>query len=360
MKKQKISIKLDKKIFNLMPEFDNHLLVFHLQDDESKLDSYVAIHRINGSLPSFGATRLLDYSSNEEAIRDALKLSKLMSYKSAMAGLPYGGAKAVIIRPKGDFSREKLLESYARGLNELKGKFITGTDVGLTVSDLVHMKQYTKYLVGYLANPEKATALGISKSLDIALDYVYKDTEYSRHSFSIQGVGKVGFELLKILIDGGARDIYVADIDKKKIKEIVKEYPFIKVVNTNIIHKQEVDVYCPCALSGALNTKTIKELKCKIVVGSANNQLECASSCEDLHKRGIVYCPDYIANSGGLISIINEYRYGKLKNIQLTKNIKNIAIILKKVLLESKKKMVSPFVISESMGLSIIKKNSSK
>lgn len=360
MKKQNISTKLDKKTLSLFPGFDKHFLVVHLKDKESQLDSYIAIHRRNGTLPSFGATRLLNYSSNEEAIKDVLKLSKLMSYKSALAGLPYGGAKAVIIKPKGTFSREKLLEAYAKGLNEIKGMFITGTDVGLCVSDLEYMKKYTKYLVGYSVNPEKATAEGIIKSLDVALDYVYKNSNYSKHTFSIQGVGKVGFELLKILINGGAKNIYIADIDKKKIKEIITKYPFVKAVDVNKIHCQEVEVFCPCALSSTLNTKSIKELKCKIIVGSANNQLECASICDELYKKGIVYCPDYIVNSGGLISIINEYRYGKLKNLQLTKNINKIGIVLKKILIQSKKKTISPFLISESLGLSIINKNSLK
>jgi leucine dehydrogenase len=360
MKKQNISTKLDKKTLSLFPGFDKHFLVVHLEDNESGLDSYIAIHRRNGILPSFGATRLLDYKSNDEAIKDVLKLSKLMSYKSALAGLRYGGAKAVIIKPKGVYSREKLLEAYAKGLNELKGMFITGTDVGLCVSDLEYMKKYTKYLVGYLANPEKATAEGIAKSLDVALDYVYKNTTYSKHSFSIQGVGKVGFELLKILIDGGAKNIYITDIDKKKIKEIVLKYPFVKAVDVNKIHSQDVDVFCPCALSSTLNSKSIKELKCKIIVGSANNQLECLSICEELYQRGIIYCPDYIVNSGGLISIINEYRYGKLKDVQLTKDINKIAVVLKKILIQSKKNTISPFMVSEGLGLSIINKNSSK
>jgi leucine dehydrogenase len=360
MKKQNISTKLNKKTLSMFPGFDKHFLVVHLEDKEAKLDSYIAIHRRNGNLPSFGATRLLEYKSNDEAIRDVLKLSKLMSYKSALAGLPYGGAKAVILKPKVQYSKEKLLEAYAKGLNELKGMFITGTDVGLCVSDLEYMKKYTKYLVGYSANPEKATAEGVIKSLNVALDSVYNNSNYSKHSFSIQGVGKVGFELLKILINGGAKNIYIADIDKKKIKEIITKYPFVKAVAVNKIHNQDVDVFCPCALSNTLNTKSIKDLKCKIIVGSANNQLECTSISEELYKKGIIYCPDYIVNSGGLISVINEYRYGNLKKLQLANNINKIAVILNKILIQSKKKTISPFMVSEGLGLSIINKNSSK
>jgi leucine dehydrogenase len=360
MKKQKLSKKVDNKLLKTLPEFDNHFLVVNLHDKKAKLDSYIAIHKKNGLLPSFGATRILEYSTKKDAIRDALKLARLMSYKSAMANLPYGGAKAVIIKPKGKFSREKLFEAYARGLNELEGKFVTGTDVGLCVSDLKYMKKYTKYLVGYLANPEKATALGVVKSLDVALDYVYKNNDYSKHSFAIQGVGKVGFEILKILINGGAKNIYIADIDKNRIKEIVNMYPFIKVVDINIIHKQNVDVYSPCALSGVLNKETMKELKCKIIVGSANNQLENISICEELYKKGIVYCPDYVVNSGGLISVINEYKHGKLEEAKLSRDIDRIPKVLKRILLNSDKKSLSPLIVSDAIGLSIIKNNSLK
>lgn len=357
MKKQKLNIKIEKKLLKQLPEFDNHFLVVHLVDKRAKLDSYIAIHRRNGSLPSFGATRMWKYSSNKEALKDVLRLSKLMSYKSVLADLPYGGAKAVIIEPKTKFSREKLFEAYAKGLNELKGKFITGTDVGLNISDLEYMKKFTPYLVGYLSNPENATALGLIKSLDTLLNHVYNNKSYSKYSFAIQGVGKVGFEFLKMIIKGGAKNIYIADIDKNKIKKIISQYPFIKVVNPNKIHSQQVDIYCPCALSGSLNNKMLNELKCKIIIGSANNQLENSLISDKLFNKRIVYCPDYIVNSGGLISVVDEYRYHKSNKKRLVNNINKIGIVLKKILISSKKKKLSPFLVSEEIGLLRINKN---
>lgn len=354
--KNAVSVKLLKSI----PEYDDHFLVIHLNNKKAKLDGYIAIHRKNKGLSSFGATRLWNYKSNKDALKDSLRLSKLMSYKSALAGLPYGGAKAVIIKPKGKFSREKLFEAYALELNKLKGIFVTGTDVGLTIKDLDYMKKYTKYLVGYNSNPEKGTALGVKNSLDSALEYLYKNKSCSSYSYSIQGVGKVGFELLKILIDSGVRNIFIADIDKKKVKEILTDYPFVKAVDTNQIHNQEVDIYCPCAMSGSLNGKTIKDLKCKIIVGSANNQLTDMSVGSELHKRGILYCPDYVINSGGLISVIDEYVYGKIDEKRLNKNINKISLVLKKIFTESLKKDLPPFIVSNDIGLSIINKNSLK
>jgi len=360
MIKEESSTIISKSLLKGIPEFDNHFLVIYLHNKKAKLESYIAIHKKNGRLPSFGATRLYKYPSKKEALMDALRLSKLMSYKSALAGLPYGGAKAVIIEPKGKFSRRKLLEAYAEELNKLKGQFITGTDVGLDVSDLKYMKKYTKYLVGYSANPEKATALGVIKSLNTVLACTYHNKLCSDLSFSIQGVGKVGFEILKILIEKGVRNIYITDIDKSKIKKIIKKYPFVKVVGVDKIYCQNVDIYCPCALSGVLNNKTLKQLKCKIVAGSANNQLKDLSIGEKLYKKGIVYCPDYVVNSGGLISVTDEYRYGKENNERLNKKINKIGTIFKKILVESKKKKLSPLKISEHNGLAIINKNSSK
>ncbi len=339
-----------------LSEYNNHFMVVHLEDKKAKLDAYIAVHKRNKNLPSFGATRLWDYPSKKDGLRDALRLGRLMSYKSALAGLPYGGAKAVIVKPKGKFSREKLLRAYAEGLNELGGVFVTGTDVGLNVGDLEYMKKYTKYLVGYVANPEKATGLGVIKSLDVALLNVFKDKKYEKYSYAIQGVGKVGMEILKILINGGAKNIYIADIDKNRLKEIKKLYPFVKVAPVGEIHKQKVDVFCPCALSGALNDKSIKDLKCKIIVGSANNQLTDIEIGKELHKKGILYCPDYIVNSGGLISVIDEYVYGKQNDKRLMKKINKIAMVLNKIFLESKKKKLPPFMVSENIGLSIINK----
>ena len=351
---------LSLKLLKSFEEFDNHYLVINISNKKAKLDGYIAIHRKNKSGPSFGATRLWNYSSKKDALKDALRLSKLMSYKSALAGLPYGGAKATIIKPKGKFSREILFKAYAEELNKLNGMFITGTDVGLNISDLEYMKKYTKYLVGYSSNPEKATGLGLGQSLNTALNFLYKNNNYSNYSFAIQGVGKVGMELLNILIERGAKNIFIADIDKNKTKQIVKNYPFIKAVNVDRIHKQEVDVFCPCALSGILNKKSISDLKCKIIVGSANNQLRDISVGEDLHKKGILYCPDYVVNSGGLISVIDEYVYNKPDYNRLNKKIGKIQPILMKIFAESNKNNLPPCIVSDDIGLSIINRNSSK
>ena len=350
MKKRKIATtKLDK-----------YYLIHKLEDKESKLKGYIAIHRLNKSYPSFGATRFMKYKSESEALKDVLKLSKLMSYKNALAGLPYGGAKAVIIEPKGKYSREKILNAYARELNKLKDKFVTGTDVGFSKVDLNILNKKTTNVVGFYVNPENATAYGLMLSLRKALKHTFNNDNYKNVSYAIQGVGKVGGELLSMLIKEGVKDIYIADLNKSILDEFNKRYPFIKVVSIDKIHTQKVDVYCPCAFSNALNIKTIKELKCRIVVGSANNQLESIKTGEELHNLGILYCPDYIVNSGGLIAVTEEYSNKKNNKTKLNNKLKNIEKRMEEILNLSKLENKATILVTEEIAMNLLKTSSSR
>lgn len=347
---------LDKRLLEKMSEYDEHSIIIPLDNKSVKLKGYIAIHRLRKNHSSFGATRFLKYKTRKEALRDVLKLSKLMSYKSALAGLPYGGAKAVIMKPTGKYSKDKILKVYASELKKIKKKFTTGTDVGLTTKDLGIMIRETDNIVGFSVNPEYATAYGIILSLKEALNRLYGNSNYSKSSFAIQGVGKVGSELLSMLVKKGVRNIYIADIEISKTNSFKKKYPFIKVVSPNKIYSQKVDIYCPCALSGALNTKTIKKMKCKIIVGAANNQLESKFIGDRLHKMGILYCPDFVVNAGGLISVVDEYQYNKPNKARLHKRIQKISTTLKIALSQSKKRDIPPYIIVEELGSMIINK----
>lgn len=346
---------ISKKDLISLPEYDNHFLVLHIKNLETKLDGYIAIHRKNGSLPSFGATRLLKYSSNKEALKDSLKLSKLMSYKSALAGLPYGGAKAVLVKPKGKFSRELLFKSYATELNNLKGQFITGTDVGLTISDLESMKKDTKYLVGYFSNPEKYTALGLFFAIETICLKIFRTKNIKGRTFAIQGVGKVGCEFLKIIYKN-AKSIYISDINKERLIYIKKLFPKVKIVCVDDIYKQKVDIYMPCALYYTLNTKSIKDFKCKIIVGSANNQLESIDIADNLYNKGIFYGPDYVVNAGGLISVVDEYKNSNINNTRIKNNVKKIQKIMSEIIKNSIKEKISPARIANKLADKIIYK----
>ena len=343
---------------NASAEFDNHIFISFLNDASSGLRGYIALHRKNGDIPLFGATRIWHYESDLEALDDALRLSKMMSYKSAMAGLKYGGAKGIIILDSktGDKkNRNKVLEKYTEYVNQLNGQFITGTDVGLTQQDLRLMRKKSKNIVGFNGNAAEFTALGVYYSIQICLEKVFGVNDIRGRSFAIQGLGKIGKGILE-LIYKDAKEIYVSDIDPNKISAIKQEFPAVKIVNPKKIHKQRVDVFCPCALSHAVDSKTIADLSCKIIAGGANNQLENKEMGELLYKLGILYAPDYVINAGGLISVVDEYEnkiYNK-KRVEL--RVRNIQNTLNRIFKLSKEQDKAPNVIADELAEKIINK----
>ncbi len=283
-------------------EYDNHHKVVSLNNPNAGLKGCIAIHRKNKDAPSFGATRIWEYEDSLEGLRDALRLSRLMSYKAALAGLPCGGAKGVIFMPKELRDRKNLLLSYAKEVNLLNGDFITGTDVGLSQDDLKLMKTVSNFFVGMNGDAAQSTALGIYYGIEASLEFLTTQGKI----FAIQGLGKIGESLLSLLYLK-ADKIYVSDIDKSLCQKIKRKFPNIVVVKPSEIHKQEVDVFAPCALGAVINSKTVSELNCKIVAGGANGQLENEDTGTVLYKLGILYSPDYVINAGGLISVFDEY-----------------------------------------------------
>lgn len=297
-------------------EYDNHELVCEIEDEDSKLRAYIAIHNTNLG-PATGGTRFFSYKSKDEAIRDSLMLSKAMTYKCALAGVPYGGGKGVIIGDPKEIKTGELLKVYAGAVNELNGKFTTGEDMGLTEDDIMVLSNESKYINGRGSQLGAFAALGVLKAIEAAIG------EIKERTFAIKGLGKVGFALCKLIYERGGK-IIGADIDEKALKR-AKNY--IKIVDPLEIHKQKVDVYCPCALGNEFNERTIDELGCNIICGAANNQLASSSIGEDLHKKGITYIPDYVANAGGLIKAVLksgvEKKIDEIKNI--TKKILDLA-----------------------------------
>lgn len=290
-----------------MTEYDKHHLVTFLHDEESGMEAFVAIHRKNAHIPSFGATRFWHYESDSDALRDALRLSRLMSYKAALAGLPCGGAKAVIIdRGSSGLDREKLFTAYAKKVEMLKDSFITGTDVGVQQDELPLMKKYAPNIVGFNDNSTLFTSLGIYHTISCMLREVFTDDSIGGKTFAIQGLGKIGGAVLELLYRD-AHKIYVADVDENTVRTTKEKYPNIIPVAVAEIHKQHVDVFCPCAVGSAINTATVADLSCAIVAGGANNQLENDEMGDILHKMNILYAPDYVANAGGLIAVYDEY-----------------------------------------------------
>lgn len=347
-----------KKIIETSLEFDNHAFVSFLNDPKTGLRGFIVIHRQNGDTPSFGATRMWHYDSDEEAMDDAFRLSRMMSYKSALAGLPYGGAKGVIIlnhHALDTRKRNRLLEAYAENVERLNGQFITGTDVGLTQKDLDVMNKESEYIVGFNGDATESTALGVFCAMQTCLERVFGTEEIKDRSFAIQGLGKIGSSIIEYVYDD-AKKIFVSDTDKEMVRFVKKKYPKVKVVDPSEIHKQNVDIFSPCALSHAINSETIADLSCKIIAGGANNQLENEKSGELLHKLGILYAPDYVINAGGLISVTDEFEHSKYSRKRVEEKVMKIKDTLNRIFKSSEKHNKAPNIVADEIAKRIVYK----
>jgi leucine dehydrogenase len=332
-------------------EFDNHRFVSFFCDPKTGLQGFIALHRGNGSnIPSFGATRFVPYRNLLDALKDSLKLSKLMSYKAALAGIQYGGAKGVILfNSQKTAKKELLLKAYAQKVSMLDGRFITGADVGISKKDVKTMSRLSPYFVGVSTDPVKYTALGLIEGIKVCLRECFGSEELTNRSFAIQGMGKIGAELLKNIYSKAGK-IYVTDIDNSTIKQIKKSYPKIEAVDPKDIYKLKVDIFSPCALSNSLNSETVSKLRCKIIAGGANNQLESAAIGELIRKLGILYAPDYIVNAGGLISVVDEYEHKRIDEKRILKRVQHTAVTLNKVIQKSKATKLATNIIADQLA----------
>lgn len=295
--------------------FDNMLKNEHEQvivcsDPSSGLKAIIAIH--NTTLgPSLGGVRMWPYGSEEEALKDVLRLSRGMTYKAAVAGLNLGGGKAVIIGdPKKD-KKEAIFRAFGRYVEGLAGRYITAEDVGMSLQDMEWIRMETKYVTGISmalggsGDPSPVTAMGVYMGMKSCAKKVYGTDSLEGRKISIQGAGNVSTHLVRLLHKEGAK-LYITDIDEEKIERIVRETGAI-AVDTDSIYDVDVDIFSPNALGGVLNENTIPRLKCDIIAGGANNQIED----ESIHgpmmiDRGMLYAPDYVINSGGVINVSNE------------------------------------------------------
>ncbi len=286
-----------------------HEQVVYGHDPVSGLRTIVAIHS-TALGPALGGTRFFLYSNEADALYDVLRLSEAMSYKSAAAGLDFGGGKAVIIGDPGSIKTERLLRAYGRVVDSLGGRYITAEDVGTTTADMAIIGRETSHVAGLpqshhgSGDPSPATARGVMAAIRAVATRLWGDEELSGRHFAIQGVGKVGSSLVERLTKAGAA-VTVADVNQEALETVHRELG-ATVVDTNAIWDVECDVFAPCAMGGALNEHTIPRLKCQAVVGSANNQLATETDVELMVQRDITYAPDFVANAGGIINISQE------------------------------------------------------
>lgn len=343
--------------FSSLPQYDGHRRVFRWGEN-GRICGFIVFHRENPRRSSFGATRFWPYRRSAEALKDALLLSRTMSYKAAVAGIPCGGVKATLLATSERLTRRRqFLARYAAAVNELGGRFITGTDVGLNQNDLRLLKKLSPYFVGLNGNAAEFTALGLFYGIEVCLKETFGAETIVGRSFAVQGLGKIGGELLKLLYPKAGK-IFISDVDREVLKSTKRKYQRVIVVSPPEIHRRKVDVYCPCALSHSLNRRTLPQLRCKIIAGGANNQLENEKIGELLWRRGILYAPDYVVNAGGLISVFDESKHKKYSRRRVEKKVLRIKQTLAKILAAAKIQHRAPNLVANELAERIFNKKS--
>lgn len=288
------------------PDFDHHESVHFHEDMDTGLRAIVAIHNSNLG-PALGGCRMWPYDNDTAALDDVLRLSKGMTYKAALAGLDFGGGKAVIIGDSRTRKTEALIGAMARFVDSLGGAYHTAEDVGTTVADMDAMRIITPYAHGMSdgsGNPSPATAWGVFVGTRAAVRQRYGATDLNGIKVAVQGLGNVGRDLCRYLAEAGAK-LTVADIDADRVRNVQEAFG-ATAVDAGAIHRTHVDVFAPCALGAGLNDATIPEMKAAVVAGSANNQLAEARHGPMLRDLSILYAPDYVINAGGIIDVAAE------------------------------------------------------
>ncbi|WP_340021525.1 Glu/Leu/Phe/Val dehydrogenase [Paenibacillus sp. FSL K6-1096] len=296
------------ELFTAM-ERDDYEQVLFCQDKASGLKAIIAIHDTTLG-PALGGTRMWTYATEEEALVDALRLAKGMTYKNAMAGLNLGGGKTVILGDPRTDKNEAMFRAFGRYIQGLNGRYITAEDVGTTEADMDIIHQETDFVTGISAsygssgNPSPATAFGVYQGMKAAARAAFGTDSLSGRTVAVQGVGNVSYTLCKYLHEEGAR-LIVADIHPEAVRRAVEAYGATAVEPGEII-QADCEIYAPCALGATINDETLPLLRAKVIAGAANNQLKEPRHGDALHEMGIVYAPDYVINAGGVINIADE------------------------------------------------------
>ncbi len=293
------------------PEFDQHESIHHFCDPASGLEAIIAVHS-TALGPAAGGCRRWGYASDADALTDALRLSRGMTYKNAIAGLPFGGGKSVILASERAPKSPELFAAFGRAVASLGGRYITAEDVGISVDDMRAVRTETEFVSGLPQSGESAggdpspwTALGLFLGIRAAVETKLGTDSLDGIRVAVQGVGHVGWHLCRLLRDAGVR-LIVADVNRRNA-ERAREELGAEVVPVGDLLTREADVLAPCALGNILTSASIPRLQVSIVAGGANNQLSTADDGARLAARGILYAPDYVINAGGVISVAREY-----------------------------------------------------
>ena len=346
-----------------MREFDGHELVVFGHNAALGLHAIVAVHS-TALGPSAGGCRMWPYPSTDAAVVDVLRLSRGMSYKNAMAGLPFGGGKAVIIADARKQKTPELFEAFGRFVDSLGGRYITAEDVGTTTADMESVRRATKFVSGLGRKPGEAggdpgpkTALGVYLGIKAAVKFRLGRADLSGVSVAVQGVGGVGYHLCRMLAADGAR-LLVADVRPAAIQRVCDEFKATEVPAESVL-SQDVDVFSPNALGAILNAQTIPLLGARIVAGAANNQLAEDKDGVALQNAGVLYAPDYVINAGGIISVAREYQGGSTE-AEVTSEIHGIPGRLTEIFERARRENRTTNAVADQMAQERIRGNAER
>ena len=293
------------------PEFDQHEAVHYFHDAATGLRAIIAVHS-TALGPGAGGCRRWQYASVDLALTDVLRLSRGMTYKNAIARLPFGGGKSVILADQATPKSPELFHAFGRCVDALGGRYITAEDVGCSVDDMRHVNEVTNYVSGLPksgdsagGDPSPVTALGVFLGIESAVKARLGRNDLAGIRVAVQGVGNVGLHLCRLLHEAGAT-LTVADVNRENLNRASAELPVTVVAPTELLYS-DVDVLAPCALGNIFTSVTIPKLQATIIAGAANNQLSTEADGARLAERDILYAPDYVINAGGIISVAHEY-----------------------------------------------------
>jgi leucine dehydrogenase len=334
-------------LFDTMNAEDHEQVVF-CRDRETGLGAIIAIHDTTLG-PSLGGIRMRRYSAEGEALADVLRLSQAMTYKASVAGLDFGGGKAVILGVPPPDRRPMWFRAMGRFVDSLGGRYIPTEDMGTFTADIERLRESTRYGVGVSnergggGDPSPVTAWGVLCGMRATLEAAGLSGDLHAKRVAVQGVGKVGMALVRYLLEAGA-EVAVSDVDPVRLAEA--SHLGARVVENDSIHCEPCDVFAPCAAGGVLNERSIPELRCRAIAGGANNQLSTEADDDRLHACGILYAPDFAVNAGGLINVADELSPGGYSRARALAKTEEIGPRLRQIFAESMRTRLAPGAIA--------------
>jgi len=340
-----------------LPDFDEHEAIHFITNDECGLKAVVAVHSTHLG-PAAGGARFWHYAQDEDALVDALRLSRGMSYKNAMAGLPLGGGKSVILANEERSKSPDLLHAFGKAVDELSGRYVTAEDVGMSVADMIEVARTTKFVAGLPNSPGDVggdpgphTSLGVFLGIKAAVKRALGKDSLGGLHIALQGAGSVATGVALHACAEGAK-LSIADVSEGKAQKLADQTG-ARVVSADEILELEADVLSPCALGAILDERSIAQLKVPVVAGGANNQLATREDGERIHSRGILYAPDYVINAGGIINVCTEY-LGDGDASLVRRRIEGIPVRLEQIWTEGEQSGLDPAAVADAMAQRLI------